>query len=201
MLFHFHSAKQLKQYQHCSICILSCYNRVYFPQADQKTHEIKDLLSFKDQGQDCWECEQSQPVLRNIGFPIAWQRKVIVRDTDLTAPWTWPSHHFASFTVCFCFCSAVWSVTTQLCANMESFLKTGLGALSPDVLGYEVCSEVWEFIPLKCSLCGLYPTNLWALVWEGHNTANLSISPSLTAALGKSIISFTYEILFQSKWL
>lgn len=84
----------------------------------------------------------------------------------------------------------------QLCANTESFLKTGLDALSPDVLGYEVCSEAWEFIRLKCSLCGLYPTNLWALVWEGHNTANLRISPSLTAALGKSIISFTSEILF-----
>lgn len=90
----------------------------------------------------------------------------------------------------------MWSVTTQLCASTESFLKTGLGALSPDVLGYEVCSEAWEFIPLKYSLCGLYPNNLWALVWEGHNTANLSISPSLIAALGKSIISFTYEILF-----
>ena len=61
-------------------------NRVYFPQADQKTREIKDLLNFKDQGEDCWECEQSQPVLRNIGFPIAWQRKVIVRDMDLTTP-------------------------------------------------------------------------------------------------------------------
>ena len=79
----------------------------------------------------------------------------------------------------------MWSATAQLCADTESFLKTDLGALSPDILGYEACSEAWEFVPLKCSPGGLPATSLWALVWEGHNTANLSISLSLTAALGK----------------
>lgn len=83
----------------------------------------------------------------------------------------------------------------QLCANTESFLKTGLDALSPDVLGYEVCSEAWEFMRLK-----YFP--MWSVSYQpvGFGLGRTQHCkpqdlPSLTAALGKSIISFTSEIL------
>jgi len=83
---------------------------------------------------------------------------------------------------------------TAICQRGKFHKNTDLGAVSPDILGYEACRGAWAFVLLKCSACGLGANSLWTLVWGAlirrRNTENLSFPSVLTAALDKSDTSF-----------